>query len=162
MKKINANDNHKNQSLYQITTHSPYEPTLPKTNFSFSATGIMFGIPLEASIVHNPSCSILSGKFSFTQDYLIKLLNGIHHGFGDTFSKAPFYSYIKNLAGDIALVWQSNGLFAAAYCNDTLSIGVMHENKGIVLVLSSEKNALCYAKENDDFEHFLQMLKETS
>lgn len=163
MEKTNANYNQENQAFYQTTIISPDESALlSQTNFCLSATGVMLGIPLEVSIVHNNSCSILSGKFSFSEDYLIKLLNGIHNGFGEAFAQAPFYSYIKNLAGDVALVWQNNGLFAAAYCNDTLSFGVMHEKKGTVLIVSSENNTLCYATENDDFNDFLQMLKETA
>ena len=163
MEKTNANHSQENQLFSQRTTLSPNESTLlPQTSFSLSATGIMFGIPLEISIVHNHSCSILSGKFSFSEDYLIKLLNGIYQNFGDAFCKVPFYQYIKNLAGDVALAWQSNGLFAAAYCNDVLSFGVMHEKKGTVLIVSSENDTLCCTKENDDFANFLQLLKETA
>lgn len=163
MEKTNANHSQENQLFSQRTTLSPNESTLlPQTSFSLSATGIMFGIPLEISIVHNHSCSILSGKFSFSEDYLIKLLNGIYQNFGDAFCKVPFYQYIKNLAGDVALAWQSNGLFAAAYCNDVLSFGVMHEKKGTVLIVSSENDTLCCTKENDDFANFVQLLKETA
>lgn len=138
--------------------HKLDDSAAEKMNAAISVKGVILGIPLEASIVHSGDKSTLSGSFTLTTSALVELLNSIQPGMGDSFEKSTLYSFAKALQGKGVLVWQSGGLFAAAGQTDNVSVGMIRQDGGTILLITTANEN---SSDNDSFSDFLKKLQKT-
>lgn len=142
-----------------VTEYKSVDKAESNVNAALSVTGRILGVWAESTVVHKDGKNILKAAFKITPDSLTRLLDALHKDFGRGFAASPLCKLLDEINCCGAMLWQSDGPFAAAGKSGSLSLGIVRSGNGTLLLLGYTSGELSHLQ-NDDFSDFCQNLSD--